>query len=85
MKSVKIKTKWDLTSLLGSENDKEIEKQKSLIKKENYKFINKWKDRKDYLKEPLILKGALDEIRKTKSAVRQFWRSRFLFLSKISS
>ena len=64
MKSVKIKTKWDLTSLLGSENDKEIEKQKSLIKKENYKFINKWKDRKDYLKEPLILKGALDEYEK---------------------
>lgn len=55
---------WDLTPLLKNESDKETEKQKSLIKKENYKFISKWENRQDYLKEPFILKEALDEYEK---------------------
>lgn len=64
MKSEKIKTTWDLTPLLKNENDKETENQKNKIKKENYKFINKWKNRQDYLKKPFILKKALDEYEK---------------------
>lgn len=64
MKSGKIKITWDLTPLLKNENDKEIEKQKNLIKEENYEFINKWKGREDYLKKPAVLKIALDEYEK---------------------
>lgn len=64
MKPRKIKTNWDLTLLLKKENDKEIEKQKNLIKKENYEFINKWKDRNDYLKKAAVLRIALDEYEK---------------------
>ena len=64
MKSPKIKTDWDLKSLLKKEEVVEVEKEKCLIKEENYKFINKWKDRKDYLESEAVLKEALDEYEK---------------------
>ncbi|OGD67658.1 hypothetical protein A2442_03740 [Candidatus Campbellbacteria bacterium RIFOXYC2_FULL_35_25] len=55
---------WDLTSLLSGDNDPKIEEEKKLIEQEAYGFINKWKDRDDYLQEPSILKEALDESEK---------------------
>jgi len=50
-----IKTSWDLSVL-----EKDINKREK-VKEETCKFINKWKDRNDYLSKPKILKEALDE------------------------
>ena len=52
---------WDLSPLFKSDNDPRIEKERKIVEKESYKFINKWKSRKDYLKKPSVLKQALDE------------------------
>ncbi len=55
------KNTWDLSPLLKSDNDLIIKKQRKIIKEQNYKFINKWNKRSDYLTDPKILKQALDE------------------------
>lgn len=52
---------WNLKHLFDNDNDPKIEKQRKIVEKKSYAFINKWKDRKDYLKDPAILKKALDE------------------------
>ncbi len=57
----KIKTTWDLSSLFKSDTDPSIKNKRKKVEKQSYKFINKWKDRNDYLKDPKILKQALDE------------------------
>ncbi len=54
-------TTWNLKPLFKSDNDPNIEKQRKVIQKKAYAFINKWKNRSDYLKNPQILKKALDE------------------------
>lgn len=56
-----IKTEWDLTPLLKSDEDPRQAELLEEAKQANYKFINKWKDRDDYLQNPEILKEALDE------------------------
>ncbi len=48
-----IKTVWELNQVGGTSSDQAA--------KENYKFINKWKDREDYLENTSILKEALNE------------------------
>ncbi len=53
--------KWNLTHLFGGDEDPRIEAQKKTIKKRSYAFINKWKDRTDFLKDPKVLRQALDE------------------------
>ncbi len=58
---LKIKTEWDLTPLLKSDTDSKEAGYLEEAKQANYKFIEKWKDRDDYLKNPKILKEALDE------------------------
>ena len=80
--SQKIKTDWDLKGLLKKEDDKEISKEKKLIKGENYKFINKWKDRKDYLKSESVLKEALDEYEKLNRNYGASGNSGFYFYLK---
>ncbi len=50
------KAKWALEGLEISDMDK--------VEKENYKFIEKWKSRDDYLKDPEILLRALREYEK---------------------
>jgi len=57
-------TTWNLTSLFKSDNDPQIIKRRKTVEKESYKFINKWKNRDDYTKKPVILKKALDEYEK---------------------
>lgn len=57
----KLPTKWDLTKLFASDDDPRIEENKQLVEAESYKFINKWKDRSDYLEDVAVLKEALDE------------------------
>jgi oligoendopeptidase F len=52
---------WNLKQLFGNDNDPKIELEKKEISKKSYQFINKWKDRTDYLEDPVILKQALDE------------------------
>lgn len=65
MKKLKIKqTTWNLKPLFKGDNDPEMERQRKIVEKESYKFINKWKDRDDYLRDPKILKQALDEYEK---------------------
>ena len=54
-------TTWNLTPLFNSDDDPRIDDEKELILQNAYKFINKWKDRTDYLQEPVVLKEALDE------------------------
>ncbi|MBI2046117.1 MAG: M3 family oligoendopeptidase [Parcubacteria group bacterium] len=55
------KTEWDLSPLGKGDDDKTFAEKREAIRAANYAFINKWKDRDDYLKEPSVLKKALDE------------------------
>lgn len=55
------KTEWDLSPLGASDDDQKFAEKREKIHTANYAFINKWKDRDDYLKDPAILKEALDE------------------------
>jgi oligoendopeptidase F len=52
---------WDLTPLLKSDNDPYIQKERAIIEKRVAKFIADWKERADYLKDPKVLKQALDD------------------------
>lgn len=52
---------WDLTPLFQGDDDQRIEDQKRLILKKSHAFIERWKDRKDYLRDPSVLRQALDE------------------------
>lgn len=52
---------WNLQHLFENDDDPKIEKQRKEVVKKSYQFINTWKNRKDYLKDPEILKQALDE------------------------
>lgn len=55
------KTEWDLTSLYKSDNDPNMQRQRKLVEQKSYEFINAWKDRTDYLEDPLVLRQALDQ------------------------
>ena len=52
---------WNLKPLFDSDNDPQIEEKRKILEQESYSFINKWKDRTDYLQDPAALKEALDE------------------------
>ena len=54
-------TVWNLTPLFEGDNDPLIEKKFRIVERKSYEFINKWKPRKDYLRDPSIMKQALDE------------------------
>jgi oligoendopeptidase F len=54
-------TAWNLTPLFEGDNDPRIEKGLRIVEQKSYEFINKWKPRKDYLRDPAVLKQALDE------------------------
>lgn len=57
----KIKTDWNFKLLYKSDNDPQIEKDKKIVEKKINAFVNKWEKRSDYLKDPKVLKQALDE------------------------
>lgn len=61
------KTSWDLSLIFADEARFEAEKQRAID--ENYKFINKWKDRLDYLNSASVLKQALDELEQIEATV----------------
>lgn len=52
---------WDLTALFENDNDPRIEEKLREVERGSYAFINKWKDRRDYLRDPAALRKALDE------------------------
>jgi oligoendopeptidase F len=54
------KTSWDFSPLLEP-GEPPFDKERKQLEEINYAFINKWRDRSDYLEEPKILKEALDE------------------------
>lgn len=54
-------TTWDLSPLFESDDSHEIEKERKELIKQTNKFVKKWENREDYLKEPKVLKEALDE------------------------
>lgn len=56
-----MKTQWDLTQLISSEDPAFIESLKTQIQNAWNEFIKKWENNKDYLTDPLVLKTALDE------------------------
>jgi oligoendopeptidase F len=53
--------KWNLKQLFNGDDDPMIEEKRKTVEKQSYSFINKWRDRKDYLKDPVVLRQALDE------------------------
>ncbi|MFH1585989.1 MAG: M3 family oligoendopeptidase [archaeon] len=63
------KTEWDLSPLLSGDDDPSVEERRKRVKVESYRFIDKWKDRKDYLESPEVLKEALDEYEKLGSGI----------------
>jgi oligoendopeptidase F len=61
--------KWDLTRLFRSDDDPRIEEVIRDVERESYRFIRKWRPRKDYLSDPAVLKDALKEYER--------WKRRF--------
>jgi oligoendopeptidase F len=55
------KIEWDLSPLFNSENDSSIKEYQKGIKEKVEAFINKWKEREDYLENPNLLREALDD------------------------
>ncbi|MCK9420798.1 MAG: M3 family oligoendopeptidase [Nitrospirae bacterium] len=54
-------TVWNLKPLFSGDNDPRIEEKRKLVGKKSTAFINTWKDRTDYLEDPVILRQALDQ------------------------
>ncbi len=57
---------WNLKQLFESDNAPQIEEKRKIVEQKSYEFINRWKSRKDYLRDPAILKQALDEYERWK-------------------
>ncbi len=57
----KISLTWDLSKFYSDDDDPGIEEDRKAVERKSYSFINKWENRKDYLKEPAVLRKALDE------------------------
>jgi oligoendopeptidase F len=58
------KTEWDLKPLLNGDEDPAQEQKNHQYEKIAMGFVLKWKTRKDYLKDPKVLKTALDDYEK---------------------
>ncbi len=52
---------WNLSPLLSSDNDSQASEKRKEVEEKNNAFIKKWKGRRDYLEDPVVLKEALDE------------------------
>jgi hypothetical protein len=57
-----VSSTWNLRSIYKSDSDPAMDNDRKKIHSINYGFINKWKKRDDFLKDPKILKTALDEL-----------------------
>jgi oligoendopeptidase F len=54
------KTSWNLGPLFQDDNDPQMHEKRTQVLKKSYEFINAWKDRTDYLEDPVVLRAALD-------------------------
>lgn len=61
MKAKKNSYSWDLSPILSSESEEYINKIMNETRKVVTEFSSKWKNNNDYLKDPNVLKNALDE------------------------
>jgi oligoendopeptidase F len=62
---LKIKqTSWNLKPLFKNDTDPAMKKKRTEHERATLKFVRKWKNRADYIKDPKILKRALDEFEK---------------------
>jgi oligoendopeptidase F len=61
MNKTTLPTTWNLSLLFKSDEDPEVEAERTKVKEVSYAFINKWKDRQDYLEDTKVLREALDE------------------------
>jgi oligoendopeptidase F len=52
---------WNLAKLFSGDNDPAMEEIRKAVEEKSYAFINRWKNRSDYLEDPAILKQAMDE------------------------
>lgn len=52
---------WNLKKLFENDDDPRIEEKRKIVEQNSYEFINRWKNRKDYLRDPSTLRQALDE------------------------
>ena len=52
---------WNFKALFDGDNDLLMEQKRTVIEQKSYAFINKWKNRVDYLRDPALLRTALDE------------------------
>ena len=55
------RTVWNLKPLYQSDDDPLMAKKRKVLKRKGYEFINAWKDRTDYLEDPVVLRRALDQ------------------------
>jgi oligoendopeptidase F len=60
---------WNLKHLFDGDDDPQMKKDRDIVRKKSYEFINKWKDRTDYLTDPASLRKALDDYER--------WRSKY--------
>src|SRR5689334_22600151 len=56
------KTSWDLSPLYSSDDDPRMLDDRKKIEEANYAFINKWREREDYLTDPAVLTEAMNEL-----------------------
>ena len=59
---------WDLSPLFRSDEDPGIEVNLKQVEKKSYAFINTWKDRTDYLREPSVMQEALEAYERWKKS-----------------
>jgi len=55
------RTIWNLKPLFTGDADPRMAEMRKILEQKGYEFINEWKDRTDYLEDPLILRQALDQ------------------------
>lgn len=55
------RSEWNLTLLFANDSDPCIKKRRMIVEQKSYAFINAWKNRTDYLRNPVTLRKALDE------------------------
>jgi oligoendopeptidase F len=55
-----LQTIWNLTPLFEGDDDTRMEEKRKTVKQKSYEFIDAWKERADYLEDPVILRQALD-------------------------
>jgi len=53
--------RWNLRPLFASDDDPGIERERKRVRREARRFIGRWRERTDYLKDPRVLRLALDD------------------------